>query len=147
VEAGWRELRDSALDLGIPWNDEVTVRTAAHDVARSFGRQDVEDDALARGAYRGADADPEATAALHRLLLLIERARYSRSLPHDAVTEEQVRSDVAACVAAMRAGAGSRRRTRAVWLPASLSSDLATASRRRRSGGSVLADAGVDRAV
>jgi transglutaminase-like putative cysteine protease len=148
VEAGWSELRDTALDLGIAWDDRVSVRTAAADLVRSFGRLDEQDDAFTRGAQRGEHANPEATSALHRIVRLVERARYARSLPGASGIEEQVHADVDSCVAAMRAGAGRRRRSRATWLPASLSSSLRAASRgTTRARGPLVTDPGVDRAV
>jgi hypothetical protein len=145
VEAGWAEIRDSAVDLGVGFDDHVSLRTAGRELVRSFGRPGDEDDALGRATHRGPDADPEATAALNRMVGLVERARYARSLPSDAARQEQVRADVASCVAALRAGAGKRRRSRATWLPASLTRTGA-AGRSRSRRGTVL-EPGVDRAV
>ncbi len=145
VEAGWSEVRDTALDLGLTFDDHVTLRSSAAELVHAFGRPGDEDDALGRGSHRGPDADPEATAALNRLVRLVERARYSRALPPGATSAEQVHADVASCVSAMRAGAGRHRRTRATWLPASLTSSPASARRRSRRGSTL--EAGVDRAV
>jgi transglutaminase-like putative cysteine protease len=148
VEAGWSELRDTAVDLGIAWDGRISLRNAAADLVRSFGRLGEKDDALTRGAQRGEHANPEASSALHRLVLLVERARYARSLPADPDLEEQVHADVDSCVAAMRAGAGRRRRSRATWLPASLATSLRGAARSsHRPRGGMIAEAGVDRAV
>jgi transglutaminase-like putative cysteine protease len=149
VEAGWSELRDTALDLGIAWDDRVSVRTAGAELARSFGRPGDRDDALARGSRRGEQANPEATSALHRMVRLVERARYARTLPEDSGIEGAVHGDVAECVTAMRAGAGRRRRSRATWLPASLATSVRSTLRGagRVHGGGMLGEAGVDRAV
>jgi hypothetical protein len=76
---------------------------------------------------------------------LLERARYSRRLPTAEVTAESVRADVAQCVGSLRAGAGKRRRARATWLPASLSTPRAERSTAWR--GTAVLEAGVDRAV
>jgi transglutaminase-like putative cysteine protease len=149
VEAAWAEIRDTALDLRIGWDDRVTPRTAAAEALRSFGDPTSATDGTGRSSRRGEHANPEATSALHRLLLLLERARYARNLPADAATTEQVHADTGLCVEALRAGVGQRRRARATWTPASLSSSLATgrmrvsASRAR----SLTPEAGVDRAV
>ena len=149
VEAGWRELRDTAVDLGIPWDDRVSLRTTAGELVRSFGRLGEKDDALTRGAERGEHANPEAASALQRLVRLLERTRYARSAPDGSGIAEQVQADVAACVAALRAGAGRRRRARATWLPASLRTSLRRGRRSmtRTHGGGLLAEPGVDRAV
>jgi hypothetical protein len=146
VEAAWLELRDTAVDLGVAWDDRVTLRTAALALEGCFGDPGRPDDALARGGDRGPDAAPEATRALHRLVRLVERARYARTLADDATTREQVTRDLDACVAALRAGAGRQRRTRAAWLPASLFAQPHVRRRGPRRG-PLLGDPGVDRAV
>jgi len=56
-----------------------------------------------------------------------------------------VRADVQQCVESLRAGAGKRRRTRATWLPASLSTPAADRGTAWR--GTAALEAGVDRAV
>jgi hypothetical protein len=145
VEAGWAEVRDTAVDLGVAFDDQVSVRTAAGELVHVFGRPGDEEDALGRPGRRGPDASPEATAALDRLVRLVERARYSRSLPSDATTEERVHTDVSSCVESLRAGAGQRRRTRATWLPASLAQPVSSARRRSRRRAAL--EPGIDRAV
>ena len=146
VEAAWAELRDTAVDLGVTFDDHVSVRLAGTDLLHSFGRPDGDDDSLGRSAHRGADADPDATRALHRLVELVERVRYARRLPEGAVSTDRVRADLAACVAALRAGASKRRRSRARWLPASLRTPASTPRGSARRGGITL-EPGVDRAV
>ena len=145
VEAGWSEVRDTAVDLGVAFDDQATLRTSAAGLLQAFGRPGDEDDALGRATHRGSDADPEATQALRRLVELLERARYARRLPTADVTTESVRADVQQCVESLRAGAGKRRRTRATWLPASLSTPAADRGTAWR--GSAVLEAGVDRAV
>ena len=145
VEAAWQEIRDTAVDLGVAFDDHVSLRTAAADLVQSFGRPGEQDDAIGRGTSRGPDAAPEATAALHRLVRLVERGRYARSLPSDATTEEQVHADVDACVEALQAGAGKRRRSRATWLPASLTWSAVPGRRDTRRGPTL--EPGVDRAI
>jgi transglutaminase-like putative cysteine protease len=146
VEAAWEEFRDTAVDLGVTFDDHVSVRTAGADLLHSFGRPNDDDDSLGRASHRGADADPEATRALHRLVGLVERARYARSLPAGAVSGEALRADLAACVSALQAGASKRRRSRAAWLPASLTTPASTSRGSSRRGGAML-EPGVDRAV
>ncbi len=147
AEAAWAELRDSALDLRIAWDDTVTVRSRARDLAGSFALPGASDDALARAAQRGAAAHPEAVHALDRLVRLVELARYARRVPPSAAEVDSARSDVDTCVAALRAGASRRSRTRATWLPASLLASWGTARDGRRRLGVRLDEPGVDRAV
>jgi hypothetical protein len=145
VEVAWQEIRDTAVDLGVAFDDHVTLRTAAADLVQSFGRPGEEDDALARGAFRGPDAAPEAAAALDRIVRLVERGRYARHLPSDATTADRVHADVDACVEALEAGAGQRRRRRAAWLPASLSWAAMPGRVGPRRGPTL--EPGVDRAI
>jgi transglutaminase-like putative cysteine protease len=155
VEAGWRELHDTAVDLAVPWDVRLTVRGLARTLIGAFGRPGEPDVASGRGV-RGRAAPPrDAVAALDRLVDLLERARYARSLPVGATTADGVRALVTTCEAALRAGAGRRRRVRARWLPASLlpASRTRTArhgrSGRDRRGPAVdpALDPAVDRAV
>ena len=146
VEAAWLEIRDSAVDLGVAWDDHVTLRTAATRLEGSFGDPGEADDALTRGR-RGRDVNPDAAAALQRLVGLLERARYARSLPPGATTHAEVLADVDACVAALGAGAGRNRRSRAAWLPASVLSWPGARRRRVRHRARVLGQPGVDRAL
>jgi transglutaminase-like putative cysteine protease len=132
AEAGWAELRDTARDLGIAWDDTVTVRSRARELVRSFGAPGGDDDALSRAEARGAQADPEAAQALERLVRLVELARYAREVPPSAAEVEATRADVDRCVAALRAGASRRARTRATWLPASLLRTATTGGPRRQ---------------
>jgi len=145
AEAAWDELRDTARDLRIAWNDRETLRTRSRALVSGFGRPGSDEDALGRASERGPGADPEAENALERLVVLVERARFSRGLPVDATTADQVQADVATCAAALRTGVGRRRARRAEWLPASLWSARGSAS--HRFGGFSLGETGVDRAV
>ncbi len=152
AEAAWAELRDSALDLGITWRDRLTLRATATALIAGFASPAPSDAGGATGAAgrpekRGPGSDPDAEAALRRLVGRTEQARYARSVPADAAAAEQVRTDVDRCVAALMAGAGRRRRLRATWLPASLLLSFRARPARSRGRGPVLAEAGVDRAV
>ncbi|MEP7090762.1 MAG: DUF3488 and transglutaminase-like domain-containing protein [Nocardioidaceae bacterium] len=145
VEAGWAELRDTATDLAVPWDDHASPRTVAARWEESFGDPADQSDPDGRGIPRGPDINVGAARALQRLVGLLERARYARDLPAGSTTVEQVRSDVDRCVEAMAAGAGSRRRSRARWLPVSVVTSLGTRRRSGRRRPRVLAEPGVDR--
>jgi len=150
VEAGWREVADTARDLGIAWDDHLTLRTMAASLEQSFGSPDgsAGTDGATRRPARGAQVNPQATDALHRMVGLLERARYARSLPAGATTAAAVEADVHACVQAMQAGAGRRRVLKGRWLPASLATSLAPRRHRsRRSARRLSAGQGIDRAV
>jgi hypothetical protein len=122
AEAGWRELRDVALDLRLPWEESVTLRTRAGVLAEAFSRPGTEERAgHVRGSVRGPGANPEATRALERLVHDVELARYSRrGTGTGGRTAQSVRADQEACAQALRAGTGRRRRRAGLWLPASL---------------------------
>jgi transglutaminase-like putative cysteine protease len=150
AEAGWAELRDSVLDLRLPWDDAETLRTRARGVVSHFGEPDWdESQSHVRARMRGAEADPEATQALERLVEDVERARYARvSTAASGRDEAAVAADVRTCVEALHAGAAKKTRHRAAVLPASLVRNREWLSGpRRRAGGAPLADAAVDRAV
>jgi len=123
AEAAWSELRDSALDLRVPWDDSTTLRIRARSLLGSFG-EPVDpgrhrDDTLTRTPLTGPSANPLATDALQRLVKFVERARYAPSVEMQDVTD-----DVELCVQALRDGAARKRRWRAVWLPVSLVTSL-----------------------
>lgn len=144
AEAAWSELRDTALDLRLPWDDAVTLRSRARGLVTAFGPpQEAAVDGRARRS--GADADPEATDALERLVRFVERSRYARS----AETPPGLRADLERCVEALRNGASRQRRFWAAWLPASLVGDLrrGTPGRPASGSGALLAEPGVDRVV
>ena len=150
AEAAWGELRDSAIDLGVTWDDSVTLRARARSLVHSFGEPGADvhaEDRLPRSALIGPTANPAAAAALERLVRFVERARYARQVK---VPEEDVRDGVARCVQALRDGASPSRRLLASWLPQSLTGTLtAGLERRRRSRGlgQTLSEPGVDHAI
>ena len=147
-EAAWAELRDTAIDLGVAWSDEVTVRSRARELVRSFGRPGGDEDALARVSPRGHGVNPDAELALTRIVSLLERARYSRSLSAGSVEATEVHADLDRCIEALEAGAGKRRRARATWWPASLWTRWTSGARTRRAGEAIaLGESGVDHAV
>jgi transglutaminase-like putative cysteine protease len=149
AEAGWRELRDTALDLRLGWDDSVTLRTQARRLAGAFGVADAAEgaagDGVARSRVSGAAADPEAAHALERIVRGVELARYARS--SSAPSVESVSTDVDRVGQALAAGAPKRTRRAATWLPASLVRNGAWRSvlPRRAPGTAPLAEAGMDR--
>ena len=106
-----------------------------------FGAPGGEEDALARTSVRGPGVNPDAEESLVRLVELVERARYARDLPAGAVQVDAVRADLDACVAALEAGAGKRRRTQATWLPRSLWARWVSAPGQRARDEALLGDA------
>ncbi|HET9860687.1 MAG TPA: DUF3488 and transglutaminase-like domain-containing protein [Nocardioidaceae bacterium] len=144
AEAAWSELRDSALDLGLPWDDSVTLRTRARSLVSSFGEPGGNEDEWTRRPVTGPTANPEATEALQRLVQFVERARYAPT-----VTEQDVSDDVDLCVTALRDGATKQRRFRATWLPESLLKGLSGAAARRRAAAmsAGMSEPGIDHAV
>jgi hypothetical protein len=151
AEAAWRELRDTATDLGLPWNDTVTLRSRARSLGAAFGPPTGAEPLTAaqrrRGAL-GAHTNPGAWEALQRLVHDLEVARYSR--PERAAASgrspEAVRADVALCHEALAAGATSKRRRRATWLPVSLVRQGFWRSLRDARGGLALSEPSLDRA-
>lgn len=113
AEAAWRELRDIVHDLRLTWLEGRSPREVAARVATRLAA----DDDSERPAL-GPDRNPEAAAALDRLVTAVELERYSgRAL---VVDPAELQRDVEACEAALLAGVTSGARRRARWLPASL---------------------------
>jgi transglutaminase-like putative cysteine protease len=147
AEAGWRELRDTALDLRLGWDDTVTLRTQARRLADSFGVPEATDEGLARSRAGGAAADPDAAHALERLVRRVELSRYSRAPSAPGPSVDEVSDDVDRVGEALRAGATRRMRRTAKWLPASLlrNGEWRSVLPRRAPGAAPLAEAGMDR--
>jgi transglutaminase-like putative cysteine protease len=116
VEGAWSELRATALDLGLGWEDRVTVRVRARALAQVLARGPV------AGRLSSGDdvvAEPTAREALDSLVGTVERSRFSASDP----TPEQGRAAVAAAgvvADALRQRVEERTRLRATWLPRSI---------------------------
>ena len=133
AEAAWAELRDVAMDLRLGWDDTVTPRVRARDLATAFGAPDEAGVAASGRRPRGRQAAPEAARALDRLVELVERARYARPgapVAADEPAVRQVRADVAVCARALGDGTSRGRRLTARWVPLSL---VARGSRTRPS--------------
>jgi len=52
VEAAWSEIRGTAVDLGVPWDDHVTLRATAHALEETFGAPAARDDGSTRSSSR-----------------------------------------------------------------------------------------------
>ncbi|MDQ3616516.1 MAG: transglutaminase-like domain-containing protein, partial [Actinomycetota bacterium] len=148
AEAAWSELRDTAIDLRLPWDDAVTLRSRARSLVQSFGEPSAEvDHRVSLSGASDADANQRATAALERLVKFVERARFARSV---AAPKEDVVEDVGLCAQALRDGVSEGRRAYATWLPRSLANTFGAGLDRRRlprAEGPILSGPGVDRAI
>ncbi|MDQ3480766.1 MAG: DUF3488 and transglutaminase-like domain-containing protein [Actinomycetota bacterium] len=110
AEAAWLELRDSMIDLGLPWKGSMTPR------------------ARERETQRFLDGDPAGLSALRRLTLSVEQARYASSSPPDT----QPGDDVSKVVSSLTRAADRGQRLRALLMPASLVPDLRAEAARLR---------------
>lgn len=112
-EHAWREVRASALDLGLGVPVGRSPREIGTYLERHLGDPEAGE---AERPRTGADVAPEAAAALARLVVSIERQRYARP---GAVTtlERPASTDAAIVVTALEAGVTPRARRRAAWWP------------------------------
>ncbi|WP_228942899.1 transglutaminaseTgpA domain-containing protein [Nocardioides sp. Leaf374] len=123
-EGVWQELRATALDLGHPWPEQRSVRTAGAALLDWYADPAAEP---VERPERGAAASPEAAAATRRLVTALERLRYAPAGSTDSpAASEQVGDDGRVCVAALLAGVTPRQRRAARWWPRS----VLTAGRR-----------------
>lgn len=113
----WREVRSTAVDLGLAWPAGRSPREAG---AFLLDHLAAPTDRPAERPRTGAEAAPEAADALERLVLAVERSRYAR--PGGVATLERtaVAEDGALVVAALEAGVTPRARRRARWVPLSV---------------------------
>jgi len=109
-EYAWLELRDRILDLRLPWTGSLTPRARTRYVEPLLG------------------GDPDGVAALDRLSLTVERARYASSPVADAQPGEDTRQ----ILAAIGRGVDWKQRFLAFLWPASLMPELRGAWGRLR---------------
>lgn len=114
AEAVWAEVRDLAVDVGVRWEDGESPRVTGRRLRGIL--HDPEADPRACPHPDGVGAAREAAAAMDRIVLAVERARYSPS-PVDA---GGLGSDLDRVATALFAAVGPRARRRATWLPRSL---------------------------
>lgn len=101
ADAAWLELRDTAVDLGLTWRDDLSVRSmAAH---------------LVEQIEPGA----ELVRRIGELVEFVERARYARAFDPPAEAATRMREHVEASAAVMRAAVRTGAVWRARWLPRS----------------------------
>lgn len=117
AEAAWWELRDTALDLGIPWPAGRSPRAGAALIARSFAAPTTPDSP--ERPARGPQTNPEAVTALGQIVQALELSRYAPAGQPVAGTEE-MRACAETCVEALRAGVTPRVRRTATWWPRSV---------------------------
>ncbi len=128
AEGVWGEVRATAVDLGVRWEDGATLRRRAADLRPALG------------------GDQGASAALDRLVLVLERSRYSRAgLAGGTVdgagggtgggTTLRIGEDGRAITTALRAAAGTRARRKADWVCPSLWRGTSAEARRQRGDG------------
>jgi hypothetical protein len=103
AEAAWLELRDRMRDLRMPWQGSMTPRTRERVLAPLLRE------------------DGPALAALHRLAMSVERARYATSPLPDADPGR----DAMVVMEQLDRTVSTRQRVRAWWWPSSLMPDLA----------------------
>ncbi|WP_324499852.1 DUF3488 and transglutaminase-like domain-containing protein [Nocardioides sp.] len=115
AEDAWAEVRDTCLDLALPWPEGRSPRVTGGWLAGQLGRPG--EDSEQRPA-RGAQVAPDAAAAVERLVAAVELSRYAR--PGTDLAGADLRSDVETCRKALVAGATPRVRRRATWLPRSV---------------------------
>ena len=117
AEGCWAEVRATTVDLGHGWDDGATLRRRARDLVPVLSGPARHTGPPAREADAGAVTDP--IEALERLVLLLERSRYSRTGLSDA--EAAVLVGLARTVTeTMSDVALPAQRRRARWLPRSL---------------------------
>jgi transglutaminase-like putative cysteine protease len=115
VEEAWIELRDSAIDLGVSWPGGRSPHETGRQLVGWFGPEP--DGAPQVRPPRGQGLAPGAEDALDRIVLTLERLRYSR---HGSDVPGSLADDVLTCIAAIEHGCTRRALRRAAWLPRSL---------------------------
>jgi hypothetical protein len=125
-EIAWAELRDTMTDLRLPWPNGLSPRATRNLVCTFFGPPPGA--GSAERPPRGPHVAPEATAALDRIVLTLERHRYARPAEESALHAEEsalhaapsLRTDVETCAQALRGGVSRAARRRAEWVPRSV---------------------------
>jgi transglutaminase-like putative cysteine protease len=116
AEAAWLELRDTAIDLRVPWPADRSPRETRDLLVDHLGVP-VDHDTPERPRH-GADVAPEAVTALDRIVLAVERLRYARG--HDQTEPGALRAELELVLASLHGGATRRARRRAAWWPRSV---------------------------
>ena len=114
-EEAWNELRDTALDLRLPWPRYRTPWQTRQALVQLFGAP--RDEFTPERPRRGPDTNPDAVLALDRIVHSLERLRYARS---DGTEPGTWRAEMQTCVEALYGGAPKRARRAADWWPRSV---------------------------
>ncbi len=113
AEAAWAELRDAAVDLGVPYQVGRSPRASGDLLGAHFAAP-----GTAVRPVLGRSTAPRASEALDRVVLALEIERYSAH--RSDASPGALREDVTLCVTALRNGVSSRRRRQSEWYPRSL---------------------------
>ncbi|MCR6031958.1 hypothetical protein GGQ22_10920 [Nocardioides sp. zg-579] len=115
-ETVWAELRDTCVDLGLPWPAARSPRQTRDWLVQQFGAPP--SDELAGGQpARGPDLAPDAVLALDRIVAALELRRYSE---RGQGTTPTFRAEVETVSEALHAGAARGARRLATWWPRSV---------------------------
>ena len=114
-EEAWQELRDTALDLRLPWPQYRSPWQTREALVQLFGAP--RDEFTPERPRRGPDTNPDAVFALDRIVHSLERLRYARDDGSEAGTW---RAEMQTCVEALYGGAPKRARRTADWWPRSV---------------------------
>jgi transglutaminase-like putative cysteine protease len=114
-EEAWDELRDTALDLRLPWPRYRSPWQTREAVVQLFGAP--RDEFTPERPRRGPDTNPDAVFALDRIVHALERLRYARD---DGRERGTWRAEMQTCVEALYGGAPKRARRSADWWPRSV---------------------------
>jgi transglutaminase-like putative cysteine protease len=114
-EEAWEELRDTALDLRLPWPHQRSPWQTREALVQLFGAPD--DEFTPERPRRGPDTNPDAVFALDRIVHSLERLRYARA---DGTEPGTWRAEMQTCVEALYGGAPKRARRAALWWPRSV---------------------------
>lgn len=116
AEAAWLELRDTVVDHQLGWPSGLSPRETGRRLAAWFAAP--APPGQTQRPARGPGVNPEAEAALIRVVMAVERDRYAPN--DDSADSASLRADAEVCAAAIAAGATPRVRRRARWWPASV---------------------------
>jgi hypothetical protein len=114
-EEAWDELRDTALDLRLPWPQQRSPWQTREALVQLFGAP--QDEFTPERPRRGPETNPDAVFALDRIVHSLERLRYARA---DGSEPGTWRAEMQTCVEALYGGANKRARRTAVWWPRSV---------------------------
>jgi transglutaminase-like putative cysteine protease len=114
-EEAWQELRDTAIDLRLPWPKNRSPWQTREALVQLFGGPP--DEFTPDRPRRGPDTNPDAVFALDRIVHALERLRYARPTGTEAGTW---RAEMQTCVEALYGGAPKRARRAADWWPRSV---------------------------